>query len=65
MKCIAEVQEETPSGGSGDDGVSMSSELVGVEEETKVSFKHLMHEKVDKLPIPPALKEYLMYYRKP
>jgi hypothetical protein len=30
----------------------------------RVSFKRLMHEKVDMLPIPSALKDYLLYYRK-
>jgi hypothetical protein len=61
MEDIAEVQEEVAGGGV----VAAAEPFVAVEDSgsTRVSFKRLMHEKVDMLPIPCALKEYLLYYR--
>lgn len=55
---VVEVQEDTIS-----DIDSSLVEAIDDDVAPRVSFKHLMHEKVNSLPIPSALKDFLLYYR--
>lgn len=63
MEDIAEVQEDAAAGGAVGEPFDASEDGGGGVASNGISFKCLMHEKVNMLPIPCALKDYLLYYR--
>jgi len=62
MEDIVEVQEEACTAAEADEG--LPDEPAEVDPASCISFRNCMRDKISLLPVPAALKEFLMFYRK-
>ena len=64
MEDIVEVQEEPCTAAEAEEAECLQDEPVEPDAASGITFKCCMQEKVNLLPVPAALKDYLLYYRK-
>ena len=64
MADIVEVQEETGTATEADDAECLTDDPLESDATLGVTFRSCMQDKVSLLPVPAALKDYLLFYRK-